>query len=295
MHCGIGLECSRARGETFDQAIAQASAAGFGFVEPFVYSGVELELNSHQTVRTHSPFHHLDPQHTDAAATRRLMRAAGLRFSAFDAHSSLLLPQIAVPQLTRVLDFAAQLECPVVMSDEGPVALEWMSLDRAFDVLSFTLEPILAHARARGVRFAIELHNALTVRPEYLARLLQRFGPDELGLNFDTGNFFLAGNDPVAFLKSTADRVVHVHLKDIPESQLAQRGRVTGTRVGVAVGDGTVDVPGVVEALASANYRGVLSVECETWEQARRSRAYLETLLAPAWKTPAPSSATGAP
>jgi sugar phosphate isomerase/epimerase len=123
------------------------------------------------------------------------------------------------------------------------------------------------------------LHNALTTQPRYLHRLLSRFGPAELSVNFDTGNSFLAGNDPVAFLQSVVPRVAHVHVKDIPASQLPLRGKVTGTRVGVAVGEGVVDVAGIVATLASAGYAGVLSVECGTFAQASASRPVLAELI----------------
>lgn len=279
IHCGVGLECDRADARPFTAALERAAAAGFRYVEPFLYTPVQLELNSHQRVHTSSPYHHLNPDDTDPTAVRAAMSRSGLRFSAADAHSSLLLPQIAVSQLTRAIDLAAAIECPIVMSDEGPVAREWMPLDRAFDVLCFTLEPVIAHAQDRGVRFALELHNALTAEPKYLARLLQRFGPAELGINFDTGNSFLAGNDPVALLRELVGRVIHVHLKDIPASQLPLRGKVTGTRVGVAAGDGVVDVVGVIETLVQAGYAGVVSVECDTWDQAARSRVFLESAL----------------
>ena len=75
-------------------------------------------------------------------------------------------------------------------------------------------------------------------------------------MNFDTGNSFLAGNDPVDCLRGVAESVIHVHIKDIPASQLSKRGKVTGTRVGVAAGDGVVDLPGVVGVLAAAGYKG---------------------------------------
>ena len=138
------------------------------------------------------------------------------------------------------------------------------------------------------MKFALELHNALTARPDCLRRLLQRFGPDELGVNFDTGNCFLAGNDPVAYAASVADRIVHVHIKDIPASQLPERGKVTGTRVGVAVGEGVVDLAGVVAALAKAGYAGVLSIECDTAPQARASLPALNRLIGAAAGNPLP-------
>jgi len=51
------------------------------------------------------------------------------------------------------------------------------------------------------------------------------------------------------------------------------------------LGEGTVDLAGVVDALRGAGYDGWLTVELDTYdgdpgEAARRSRAYLEGLLA---------------
>jgi len=276
MQPGLNLEFARSEHLDLEQALHGAAEAGYRFVEPYVYSEVSVTLNSHLTLQTVSAYHHLNPARLDLPRLRQLRDALGLRFSAFDAHASLLLPQIGVPYLRRALDLAAEMDCPVVMSDEGPLPTDWMTLDQGFDILCVGLEAVVRHAQKRGVKFAVELHNALTAQPECLLKLLQRFGPDELGVNFDTGNSFLAGNDPVEYARRVADRVVHVHLKDIPASQLAERGKITGTRVGVAVGAGVVDVRGVLAVLAEAGYKGVLSVECDTLEQARTSHPVLQ-------------------
>ena len=61
-----------------------------------------------------------------------------------------------------------------------------------------------------------------------------------LRMNMDTGNTFIAGQDPVAFLKRFLDRVSHVHVKDVSESLAAAvRGDQTGIAVShCALGDG---------------------------------------------------------
>lgn len=279
MYAGINLEFARTEGFSFEEGLRRSSEAGYEFVEPYVYSIVDVPINSHLAVRTTTGYNHIDTGTADARKVSSLMDNLGLRFSAFDVHSSLLLPQIGVPYLVRAIDFAADVDCPIVMSDEGPLPEGWMSLDRAFDIMCISMEAIVKHAQARGVRMAVELHNALTTRPDKLGLLLERFSPDELGVNFDTGNSFLAGNDPVEMLKGVADRVIHVHAKDIPESQLHLRGKVTGARVGVAVGDGVIDMAGIVSALASAGYDGVISVECDTLAEAEKSLARLEELF----------------
>jgi sugar phosphate isomerase/epimerase len=279
MQPGLNLEFARSQELDWAGALRAAAAAGYERIEPFVYSEVQLRINSHVDLQTASPYHHLDADRVDAAELRRLSEQLGLRFSALDSHTSLLLPQLGVPQVWRALDLACDLECPLVMSDEGPLPTDWMSLDQAFDILCISLEAIIRHAQTRHVLFALELHNALTARPAYLLRLLQRFGPTELGVNFDTGNSFLAGNDPAQYVRLIASRVVHVHVKDIPAAQLPERGKVTGTRVGVAVGQGVVDLLAVLQALAEADYRGVLSVECDTLPQAQASLPVLRRLI----------------
>ena len=279
MKAGINLEFARTERLAPEQAMARAADAGYRWVEPYVYSDVALPVNSHLAVRTESPYHHFHSGRTDSAAINELREELGLSFSAIDAHCSLLLPQIGVPYLKAAIDFAAKVACPIVMSDEGPVPEEWMTLDCGFDLMRVSLDEVIRYAHTRGVLYAMELHNALTARPDYLVRLLDCYAPGDLGVNFDTGNAFLAGNDPVDYLKQVAGRVVHVHIKDIPESQLHERGKVTGTRVGVAAGQGVIDLPGIVATLRSVGFDGVLSVECDTLEQARQSRPYLERLI----------------
>jgi len=280
MHAGINLEFARTEKLDCDAAMRHAREIGYRYVEPYVYSEVSLPINSHLTLASTSPYHHVTANSDCATRLKRLKRELSLEFSAIDAHASLLLPQIGVPYVQRAIEFAAEVECPLVMSDEGPVPDTWMPLDRAFDIMCTSLEAIIAYAQSRGILYAMELHNALTARPDMLVRLLDRFGPDELGVNFDTGNAFLAGNDPKEYLRQVAARVVHVHVKDIPESELHLRGKVTGTRVGVAAGDGLVDLPGIVDVLAEVGFQGVLSVECDTAEQAQKSLDYLTRLLA---------------
>jgi len=279
MHLGIGLEFARAMNLPFDQAAEHAAKAGYRFIEPYVYAPAVLELNSHLKWESASGYHHINASDANVADLRQTMTRLGLEFSAFDAHSSLLLPHVGVPYVIAAIDLAADVGCPIVMSDEGPVPQNWMDLNRAFDLMCLSIEQIVIHAQSRGVKFAIELHNALTTKSKYLEMLLQRFGPEELGVNFDTGNSFLAGNDPAEMLASVVHRVIHVHLKDIPASALHLRGQVTGTRVGVAAGDGVVDLPLIIDVLAGAGYAGAVSVECDTYEQACRSQTYLSGLL----------------
>jgi sugar phosphate isomerase/epimerase len=102
-----------------------------------------------------------------------------------------------------------------------------------------------------------------------------------IGINLDTGNAFLCGHDPYAWLKRVAKRLVHLHAKDISVQQGgAERGKVTGTPVGCACGDGVIDWKKVIQIIRKDCPRDiVLSVECGTPDQAARSLAHLGSIL----------------
>ena len=96
-----------------------------------------------------------------------------------------------------------------------------------------------------------------------------------------TRNTFLAGEDPYEMLEAVIDKLVHVHAKDISLKQAeAERGKVTGTAVGCACGDGVIDWKRLVSRLKQAGYKGVLSVECGTEDEAVRSLAHLNKVFA---------------
>jgi sugar phosphate isomerase/epimerase len=83
----------------------------------------------------------------------------------------------------------------------------------------------------------------------------------------DTGNTYIAGQDPVAFLKRFLDRVSHIHIKDVSETlAAATRGKQTGIAIShCALGDG-INADNIKKCLAllrDKGYNGVLSMECE--------------------------------
>jgi sugar phosphate isomerase/epimerase len=88
-----------------------------------------------------------------------------------------------------------------------------------------------------------------------------------LQLNFDTGNSFIAGQDPVEFCRHFKDRISHVHVKDVSESLAAiARGGQTGIALShCAAGEGAnaANIRGCLEILRDNGYTGHLSIECE--------------------------------
>ena len=102
-----------------------------------------------------------------------------------------------------------------------------------------------------------------------------------IGVNWDTGNAYLAGvEDPYEGLERVLDFVRHVHAKDISfEQSEKERGAVTGTPVGCACGAGVVDWERIISLLNKLDREITLSVECGTVDEAEASIRYLEGVL----------------
>ncbi len=106
-----------------------------------------------------------------------------------------------------------------------------------------------------------------TTKPEFMERMLAFVDSPYLRMNMDTGNTYIAGQDPVAFLQKFKHKVSHVHVKDVSESLAASlRGELTGIAVSqCAIGEGVNgdNIKKCFDILVDINYDGVVSLECE--------------------------------
>ena len=131
-----------------------------------------------------------------------------------------------------------------------------------------------------GVSVGIEPHQSITKRTEGLLRVATLVESPCLKVNYDTGNAYLCGHDVYAWLERVAGRLVHLHAKDISGAHSdAERGKVTGTPVGCACGDGVINWNRVIQICKKAKRDIVFSVECGTIDQAERSIKHLKQLV----------------
>lgn len=225
-------------------------------------------------------YYHMLSMQDDPLEVKGWMDELGLRPSAVSAHSPLMRPEVAVPYLTQAVRYASDLGAPVVTTDEGSKP-EWMTEDEAFAIMRYTIGQVMRTAERYGVKVGLEPHRPYTVRKETFLRLLGLSDSSCWGVNWDPGNFYLGGQDDVYdTLEAVADRLVHIHGKDISIQQSeSDRGQVTGTPVGCACGEGVIDWPRVVEIARRHGFRGVISVECGTVDQAERSLEYLNSVV----------------
>jgi sugar phosphate isomerase/epimerase len=211
----------------------------------------------------------------------RLKRAAesrGLSISSLSSHAPLAKPEVSVEYLRQSIRYAAECGAPMIMIDDGPMP-SWTTEEENYTLMRYTLQEAALVAEPRGIAIAIETHGEYTATPERLDRLMKLIDSPALTINLDTGNSYLSGNDPHAWLESIVDRVTHLHAKDISHEDAARyRGKVRGM-LGCACGEGVIDWERIVATLAKADHDVVLSVECGSLEAATKSYAYLSELI----------------
>jgi inosose dehydratase len=146
--------------------------------------------------------------------------------------------------------------------------------DDGWSVMLANLDRISDRARERGVVASLHPHVGTMVETgEETERVL---AGSRVGLCVDTGHLMVGGADPVALTAAHADRVVHVHLKDVDRA-LAQQV-VEGTlpfgdavRAGMfrPLGQGDVDIAELVRTLETAGYQGWYVLEQDVMLEGR--------------------------
>jgi len=269
---GVNMEFIRCEDKPFEAGVQRAAEIGFHYVEPMVHNGREL--------LSEAGYFHSFSLDDDPGEMRDILERYGVEPSGLSSHCPLMRPEVSVPYLQKAIRFAAAVGAPVVNTDEG-IRPNWMSLEETFQVMKYTLTVVLRTAERYRVDVGIEPHQSISRTTEGLLRIATLVESPCLRVNYDTGNAYLGGQDPYEGLKAVRHLLVHLHAKDIAIRQAeAERGKVTGTPVGCACGDGVIDWKKIVAILRDSGYDGVLSVECGTPEQAARSLAHLKAVLA---------------
>ncbi len=268
---GINLEFVRHEDKPFEWGVDKAAELGYEYVEPMVHWGREL--------LSEAGYFHSVSMLDDPLRLRRACEKAGVKMSGLSAHTTLCKPEIGVEYLKQAVRFAAEAGAPVINTDEGPKPA-WTTVEEDYVLMRYTLVEAAKVAEPRGILIGIEPHQQYSKTPDGLDRIQALPASPAVGINFDTGNSFLGGEDPYLWLERVKDRLVHVHAKDISIKQSdSERGKVTGTPVGCACGEGVIDWKRVLDICRTAPRDLVLSVECGTVAQAKASIEHLNALL----------------
>ena len=272
INIGINLEFIRHHDKSFEWGVDKAAELGYTHVEPMVHWGREL--------LSEAGYFHSVSMLDDPLRIKRACEKAKVKLSGLSSHTTLCKPEIGTEYLKQAVRFAAECGAPVINTDEG-MKPTWTTEAEDFVLMRYTLMEASKLAEPRGILIGLECHQQYSKHPDGLDRIQKLVKSPSIGINFDTGNAFLCGQDPYKWLKRVAKRLVHLHAKDISiEQGGAERGKVTGTPVGCACGEGVIDWKKVIQIIRKDCPRDiVLSVECGTIEQAERSIKHLEPLI----------------
>lgn len=267
---GVNMEFVRSADKSFSAGVKIASEIGYEYIEPMVHNGREL--------LSEAGYFHSFSMEEDPLYMKEICDEYGVKISGLSAHCPLMRPEISVPYLQQAIRFAADLNVPIVNTDEG-IKPDWMDDDHAFQVMKYTLTQVMKTADRYGIYVGIEDHQIYSKTTEGLLRIANLVDSPYLQINFDTGNAFIAGSDPYEMLDAVKDRLYHLHAKDIGGVQIQERGKVTGVAVGVACGEGVIDWKRVIDIIEPIDRHIVFSVECGTIDQAKTSLEHLKKLI----------------
>ncbi len=272
---GVNMEFVRAHDKPFAWGVEKAAEIGYDYVEPMVHWGREL--------LSEAGYFHSVSMYDDPLWVRDLCDTFGIKLSGLSAHTPLCKPEISVEYLKQAIRWAADAGAPVVNTDEGPKPT-WTTKEMDYQLMTYTLTEASMVAERHGILIGLEPHQQYSKSLEGLDSIYNLVDSPAIGINYDTGNSYLAGTtDTYEWLKHVNDRLIHLHAKDISFAQSGEeRGKVTGTAVGCACGEGVVDWKRVIDIVKDCPNDIVFSVECGTVPEAITSYEHLSQLIAEA-------------
>jgi len=223
-------------------------------------------------------------------AVRERVAASGLRITNLNSFTlfavgDTYLPSWIEPARSRrdirirhtldSLKVASALGCTnISVPPGGP--LNGLSRKKALALFYQGLEKVIPEAESLNMKLLVEPEPDLMIEntqqfKEFMAGIRSR----AVGINFDIGHFFCAGETPEEAFETLFEYIGHVHLEDIAENR-AHRHLIPG--------HGAIDFERVLKTLVRLGYQGAVSLELYPYtdipEQAgRESLAYLKPLF----------------
>ena len=182
---------------------------------------------------------------------------------------------IRIQHTLDCLKVAKELECSnISIPPGGP--LNNLSRKEAIALFHQGLEQVIPIAEELGVKILVE------PEPDLLMENTKEFKPfikdvrsQMVGLNFDIGHFFCAGEDPSAAFEELFEWIDHIHIEDIAENRSHNH---------LIAGHGAIQFPDILKTIARLDYQGDISLELypyvDTPETAgRESLEYLRPIF----------------
>ena len=174
----------------------------------------------------------------------------------------------AIDDLMLNVAAAIELSCPLLVFSGGK------RVENGLDASVAGLKKLSHLIENKPIRIGLEPHlNSQFQDAEDFDFIFSEINSPQIGITVDTDHFHAAGVNWKALIGRYADRIYNVHLKDTVGSQ------------SVPIGEGDVDIPGLIDELRSINYQGALALELEVIDHenlplyVRQAYEYLTVLI----------------
>jgi len=196
-------------------------------------------------------------QYADAPADfSALLENGGLSLVGVYSGANFIFPDVLPEELWRIENAArvgSELGAEFLVVGGGAQRTTAVT-DADYDNLGAGLDAVVEIAERHGLAATYHPHLSTIVEtPDQVDKILER---TSIGLCPDTGHVIAGGGDPAELISRHAARIPYVHLKDID----------TETGSFVPLGQGALDVDGVMGALTAAGYDGWITVELDAWD-----------------------------
>ena len=261
IHLGLHTDNWRPLSQSFETAVEKIAATGLkhiefaaihgqNFIQALGYDpGVSLQANP-RALR-----HYLDKKKVHVSQVDGSYPMMGPHGSAF-----------GVQYVQQTIRFAAELGCPMVDTVDGAAETPGLTRKEVFRITCDNYRQCLSWAEDYKIIINVEPHGPYTNDIDFMQRLFKHFESEWLRLNFDTGNTFIAGHDPLEYVTALRPYLSHCHIKDVSASlAAAARGEETGIGSSIVPVGGGVNAENIERCLAffhATQWDGVVSIEC---------------------------------
>lgn len=275
--------------DSLEQVLSTASQIGYDCVELACWP-------PGKATRRYAGVTHIDATQNDESSVvqlAQLIRDSGISISGLGYYPNVLSPdpdeaKTAVTHLRRLIEMSAQMEINQVNSFAGRDPSK--TIDANWQAFLDCWGPLIEFADQHNVRVGIENcpmfftddewpgGKNLAISPAVWRRMFDAIPSPNFGLNYDPSHLIWMQMDAIAPIAKFADRIFHVHAKDVRVHQglLNEHGILANPNLYHSPklpGLGEVDWANFFSTLGDISYQGPVCVEVEdrSYEGSRES------------------------
>lgn len=161
--------------------------------------------------------------------------------------------QIRVDHTLACLEIAAVLGCRNISVPPGGPLPAGMTRQEALRLFHAGMDQVIPKAEELAVQLLIEPEpDLLMERTTEIKPFVAAIQAAAVGINFDIGHFFCAGEDPAVAFEELSPWIGHIHIEDIAPTREHNH---------LIAGLGAIDFPAVFRAIKQSDYQHDMSLE----------------------------------